>query len=268
MQQNSSQFVLISSIIIALCIFVGCSDKDTSTNAANIPQKRRELLIYCGITMFQPIKKLANIIEKENHCKVIIIKDASGYLLKSIRANKHGDIFLPGSDLYMKTAIAEGLILKNMTITVGHNQIAILVKKNNPLNISSDLANLADKKYKVVLGSPTSGSIGRKTKKILDQCGITNQAYQNALYLTADSKDLTNAIINNTADIVINWRATGFWEKTKPYISIIEIDNKTASKEQLVMGILKSSKHPKMATKFINLAASEKGKNIFKKFGF
>ena len=132
--------------------------------SACAPAPKKELLIYCGITMIRPMREIADIIEKQEDIKVIIIKGGSGNLLRSIEINGVGDLYLPGSAGYIESATEKGLIVEDNL--VGYNRAAIMVQKGNPLEISNDLANLANLDYYVVLGNPDSGSIGKETRRI------------------------------------------------------------------------------------------------------
>ena len=61
--------------------------------SACAPAPKKELLIYCGITMIRPMREIADIIEKQEDIKVIIIKGGSGNLLRSIEINGVGIIY-------------------------------------------------------------------------------------------------------------------------------------------------------------------------------
>ncbi len=132
--------------------------------------RKKEILIYCGITMILPMQEIARIIEKEQDCVIKITKGGSGNLLSGIKANQMGDLYLPGSDSYMETAITDGLVVE--TVLVGYNQAALIVPKGNPKKITPDPANLANEQYAAVIANPKSGSIGRQTKKILEKRGV------------------------------------------------------------------------------------------------
>jgi molybdate transport system substrate-binding protein len=246
-------------ITCLFCLFAACENQ---TEKEKTP---KELLIYCGITMIRPMTKIANIIEKQENCKIIITKGGSGNLLKSIKANKMGDLYLPGSDSYIKTCLKENLVSKSAL--VGHNIAQMMVQKGNPKSITPDLENLLNPEYYVVLGNPQSGSIGRETKKILDKKGIFNKAMANARLLTTDSKDLIKMLKNKEADLVINWYATSVWPENKPYVDVLKINPRYVEPKKLVLGILKTSKYPEIAEKFLNYASSEKGRAIFAEFG-
>ncbi|MBT3208642.1 MAG: molybdate ABC transporter substrate-binding protein [Bacteroidetes bacterium] len=249
--------------LIAIFACTACQSGNNETKKL----EQKELLIYCGITMIKPMTEIKEIIEVQENCKIVITKGGSGNLLKAIIHNKNGDLFLPGSDAYYTKIEKESPGIIDDTVFVGYNKAAIMIQKDNPLNISNDLSNLTDKKYSVVIGNPESGSIGKETKKILDRKGIFEQVENNALKLTTDSKDLVRVLIENEADIVINWFATSTWDENKNYIDVLPIEKQFAKKKKLVIGLLKTSEYPEIAKKFMLFAASEQGKEIFRKYG-
>ncbi|WP_432736888.1 substrate-binding domain-containing protein [Maridesulfovibrio sp. FT414] len=238
-------------------LLVSCGDRQTSA--------KKELLIYCGITMIKPMAEIAAIIEKEYDCKIYITKGGSGNLLKSLKANQLGDLYLPGSDSYIKTCVQEGLVTE--AVHVGYNKAAMMTRKGNPRNIPAALESMLDPRYYVVMGNPESGSIGRETKKILVKRGIFDQAVENAKLLTTDSKDLVRVLRDNEADLVINWYATSTWPENRDAVTVLPIDEKYAHRNKLMLGLLKFSKHPEIAKAFMSYAALDKGREIFNKYG-
>ena len=251
---------LFTVLALILVVMPGCENKEEVK-----AEKQKELLIYCGITMIRPMSEIARIIEQEENCKIIITKGGSGNLLKSIRVNKVGDLYLPGSDSYINTCLDEGLLTE--TGFVGYNKAALMVQKGNPKQLSGDLDNLLRKDLYVVICNYETGSIGKETKKILDKKGIFEEVQKNASELTTDSKRLITLLKEKRADLVINWYATAVWPENSPYVDVIEIDEKYAGKKKLVLGILKTSEYPELAKKFLDYAISDKGHEIFKKFG-
>ncbi len=248
-------------LLFSIAIFlhaIGCDNTGKS-------QTETQLLIYCGITMIKPMSEIAQTIEKQEDCKIVITKGGSGNLLKSININQVGDLYLPGSDSYIKTCLEEGLVTE--TVHVGYNKAALMVQKGNPKGFNSDLDNLKDPGNYVVIGNPDSGSIGKETKKILDKKGIFKDVAENARKLTTDSKDLVSVIKDGEADLVVNWYATSIWKENKGHMDSIPIDGHFATKKKLVIGLLKTSRNPAIAKKFMAYAASPEGKAIFNKYG-
>lgn len=245
-------------LVVSAFLLLGCDSRKDSA-----PQK--EVLIYCGITMIKPISEIAEIIETRENCNIIVIKGGSGNLLKSIKTNGVGDLYLPGSESYINTCLTEGLV--SQTAHVGYNKAALMVQKGNPKQITPNLENLENKHYYVVMGNPESGSIGKETRKILEKKGIFNQVMNNARKLTTDSKNLVSALKNKEADLVVNWYATSTWDENRPYVDTMPIHEKYARKKKLVIGLLKTSRQPEISKKIMVYAASEKGRKIFDKYG-
>lgn len=265
MNQKSSTLSIIQlfPFLALLLVFTlyGCKQQSSD------PGLKQELLIYCGITMIQPMLDIAAIFEQQENVKIIITKGGSGNLMKAFLYSKTGDLYLPGSDKYFSTLAKEnpGVILE--TVHVGHNKAAMMVQKGNPLHIRNDLKNLTKPNYAVVIGNPNSGSIGRETKAILERYGIYDEVVANAMLMTTDSKDLSKLIINKEADLVVNWYAVSTWDENSKYIDTLEIDPQYAAKKNLVIGLLSYSKHPELAKKFMALASSDQGRKIFTRYG-
>ncbi len=260
--RSNTWYLTIIGMALVFVFTSGCEKLSKNESA-----KKQELLIYCGITMITPMTQIAEHIENEHNCKIHIIKDGSGNLLRAIKTNNIGDLYLPGSDSYIKTTIKEGLIEEKDTVHVGYNKAAMMVQKGNPKSITADLNNLANNKYYVAIGNPQSGSIGREAKKILTKKGIFDKVIANARRLTTDSKDLINVLKNKEADIVINWYATSTWPENQPYVDVLPIKEEYAKKKKLVLGLLKTSAHPDIARAFMQFASSEEGRAIFNKYG-
>ena len=251
----------IFTIIISLFLFA-CNSNQSNTNNNT---EEKELLIHCGSTMAKPMFEIAKIIEEQENCKILITTGGSGNLYKSIVTSKIGDLYLPGSKKYIDDGIEEKIITEE--IFIGRNKVAIMVQKGNPKNIGANFESLINKDYRVVIGNPKSGSIGKETQKILEKIGIFDEVKNKAEYLTTDSKDLILALKNDEADIIINWYAISTWEENKDYVDVLDYDNESITVKELHLGLLVYSRHPEIAKKFMEYASSDKGIAIFKKYG-
>jgi len=248
--------------LASILLLSACSQNDDEV----ITQQKKELLIYCGITMIQPMQEIAAFIEKKHAVKITFTKGGSGSLYRSLQASQVGDLYLPGAESYIDTAKKAGYISQHQL--VGYNQAAFIVAKNNPKKFNHELAQLTHESINVVIGSPDSGSIGRETKKILEQAAIYKEVLANSIYVTTDSKDLTRIIKNKKADIAINWRATAFWDENKALLTSLPIKEDFAQKKKLILGVLTFSKYPTISQDFLTYASSPTGLAIFKKHGF
>lgn len=249
-------------LIFVLCFF-GCEPERHPLIEEN---PKKEILVFCGITMVEPVMEMKEIFESENNAEVRIIYGGSGHLKKAVEVNKVGDIFFPGSPEYVRDL--QDIRVVDMAEEVGFNILSVFVKKGNPKEIKADLNNLADRKYKVVIGSKIASSLGKETFKILSKYNLYDKVAENALYMTTDSKGVSKALRDSEADIVVNWRAAGYQEKNLPFMDELRFENELFEKNPLIMGRLVYSKETVLAEKFLSLAKSDRGKSIFRKYGF
>jgi molybdate transport system substrate-binding protein len=228
--------------------------------------KKCELLFYVGITMVKPMSLLAEEFEKSSECKIKILQGGSKDLYDSLKMSKKGDLYMPGSVSYRERFLHEGLL--DEAVFVGYNKAALVVKKGNPKKIPASLDALSDSNYMVVLGNEQSGSIGAETKKILEKYGNYQEAMLNTIYLTTDSRNLTKAIKDGEADVVLNWYATTFWDENKNAVEGIPLDERYAKKKMLTLNLLKSSTNKDETKKFMEFATSKRGREVFYEYGF
>jgi len=206
-------------------------------------------LVYCGITMAQPIEAIAKKIESEFDVNIHVVKGGSGKLYQTLTKSFHGDLFLPGSDSYIKKLKKEhqGMVVDE--VSVGKNQLAVFVKKGNPKQIPLNLDSLYDHNYRVFIGSAKMGSVGKVTKAILEKKGIYEQVKKNAR-MTSHSKGLLNAIKNNKSDITLNWHAVSTWPGNNEFVEAMSVPASIATPKKLVLAQLNSSKNPVIAKAF------------------
>ncbi|MDD2699224.1 MAG: extracellular solute-binding protein [Arcobacteraceae bacterium] len=226
------------------------------------------MLFYCGITMVKSMQAVATEFEKKNNCSIKIIQGGSEDLYDSLKLAQKGDLYLPGSDSYLKDYKKDGYFEKQAY--VGFNQAAIFVKKGNPKKIKN-LDSLVDEKIGTTLASKDSGSIGKMTKKILiaykDEA-FYNKAFDMALEIGTDSRSLDASLAKPEVDMIVNWIAAGVSPEMKKLITIVPIDEKYAPKKSLVVTVLSFSQNKPLAEKFVDFASSKRGEEIMKKYGF
>lgn len=229
-------------------------------------QHKPQLLIYCGITMVHPITEIAALVEKEKNVEIIITQGGSEDLYKSLAYSQKGDLYLPGSASYREKYLEEGYL--GDFVHVGYNQAAMLVAKGNPKQIKADLNELARPDLGVIIGNATTGSIGKETKKILDKAGSYQAVLENAVFVTTDSRNLNKALREGEADIIMNWRATAFFAENFKHMQVIDLPESVAVPKKLILNQLSFSNYPEISQYFMQVAASERGQEIFRSYGF
>ena len=262
------QRILPSIILIITTLgLLGCSNQSQDAHEAALPfTNKPDLVIYSGITMVRPLLEVANEFEKKYHVKIAIEQGASSYLFETIRSQKTGDIYFPGSSYFRKAHLKDNILLEHKL--VGYNRLAIVTTLDNKNNIPLKLESLINPDYAVALPAPNSSSVGQATEKLLTELNLKQKAYQNAAFFTTDSHHINQSIILGRADIALNWHATTRWDEAKGQIHSTIIDESISPKRELELNLLRYSKNPKLAKLFIHFATEEKSLLSFYKFGF
>lgn len=225
-----------------------------------------ELLLYCGITMVRPMTEIATLFEKRENVKITIAQGGSEDLYQSAKKSGQGDVYLPGEPTYRSKHLAEGLL--GDYLTVGYNQMALMVQKGNPKKVTADPREMLRKDLIAIIGNAESGSVGKEAKDILDDLGIYPKVIRQAAYLVPDSRSLTNAMKKGEADLTLNWRATAFFPDNLGKVEVIDLDPKLAKPQALLLNQLTFSRQKELGKRFMAFTASEEGQAIFRKYGF
>lgn len=250
-------------LLVITLFFFGC---DSKSGEKLLMQENKELLIYCGITMVNPIAEIARIIEQEKDVKIKISQGGSKDIYDAMKHNKIGDIYFPGTEEFIVKNRADGFFEKE--VFVGYNKAVMVVKKGNPKGVQLDINELLSKKYRVLLSSPHTGSIGRETEIILKSAGIYDKAIDNAIHVATDSRRITEYLLSDKADIAINWAGAIISNGATDRLDAIDIDEKYAKKHNMYMVLLSFSKEKELARYFMEVASSQRGREIFERHGF
>jgi molybdate transport system substrate-binding protein len=249
---------------LSLVLLSSCDSAPEQKTGGKSGEAKKEILVYCGITMTQPVKELAALVEKEKDCIVKVSYGETEWLKNTALATKSGDIFFPGSPSYLQSMQKDGTVTE--TAQVGENRIVLMVQKGNPKQVQPDLKELLRKDLQIVLGAAGAGSIGKETQHNLDKLGIYRQAVEKAIYLAADSKGLSKAIRSKDADVVVNWRAEFTLKDNANIMDIIALPDEQTEQRLLIMGLLSYSKNKDLARYFMTRAASSR--ELFTSYGF
>ena len=252
---------MLRKIVHGIAVFALCL-----AGSAFAETQKTELLLYCGITMVRPMTEIAHTFEKKENVKISIAQGGSEDLYQSAKKSGTGDWYLPGEPSFRTQHLKEGLL--GEFVTVGYNQMAMMVQKGNPKQVKADPRELLRKDVTIILGNATSGSVGKESKDVLDSLGIYAKVVKAATFLSPDSRSLVLALKKQEADLTMNWRAVGYFADNAAAVDMIDLDPKLATPQALEISLLSSTKQPELARRFMALAAGSEGQTIFRKHGF
>jgi molybdate transport system substrate-binding protein len=224
------------------------------------------MLLYCGITMIRPMTEIARAFEQRENVKITLAQGGSEDLYQSLKKSRLGDLYLPGEPTFRSKYLGEGLL--GDAVTVGYNQLALVVRKGNPLHIKGDPRELLRPNLRVLIGNAESGSVGKETKDVLDDAGLYQKVLETAVYLAPDSRVLNNAMKKGEADVILNWRATAFFPDNVAAMDVVDLNPKLAKPQALLLNLLTFSNNKELARRFMAFTAGQEGQAIYRKWGF
>jgi molybdate transport system substrate-binding protein len=251
--------ILVTTVL--LLFLAACTKSETKEVSA-----KPELLLFSGAGIRLAASSLAEEFTNRHNTRIGIDYDGSGRLLGKISSIQKGDLFMPGSRLYVDIAADKGLLDKKSVKTVAYFIPVILVQKGNPKNIRG-VEDFKRDGLRIGLGDERSAAVGKKAQKILE---INNIAYEeisrNVVYKSGTVDELGIAIQMNNVDAVIIWDVNAKYFSEHGDIVSIPVEKNSIS--EIPIGILKASKHKTEALKFIDYITSPDGRELLaeKKF--
>ncbi|HLR32300.1 MAG TPA: substrate-binding domain-containing protein, partial [Fodinibius sp.] len=158
------------------------------------------------------------------------------------------------------------------------NKLAIMVPNGNPLKIAG-LQDLAKPTVKVAMPNPEWEGIGERIVKAYRNAGgkeleyeiMTGKLSKGSTYLTTmHHRQTPMRILYGQSDAGPVWVSEAYYhsELTDNPLEVVEIADSVNVKATYVAGQMKDAPHPEAAKAFMEFLTSEKGQQIYQKYGF
>jgi molybdate transport system substrate-binding protein len=220
------------------------------------------LHLYCGAGIQPPVAEVIEAFQTETGANIALDPRGSGILLSTIKQSQKGDLYLPGDVHFVEKAGELGLMRDAEPTPVFYFVPVILVEKGNPKGIAG-LADLAQAGLKVALGDAEATAIGRLTKQLLEKNGVDADAVErNVVDRTVTVNDAAMKVRLRAADAAIVWDAIAAQYADSTDVVPIPASQNIVS--HVGVGVLKFSKNPALADRFIQFLTGPKGKAIFR----
>lgn len=245
------------TILVLLCVslyLVGCLDKGA----------RKEINISVAASLVEPIKELAEEFEKDSDIKVNINSGGSGTLKSQISNGGDVGLFFSADEKYIDQLIEEGLILKENKISPLRNSLVLI--KNNTLNEKGmEIRDLIKTSEKIAIGEVETVPAGEYARESLEKMRIWDIIKDKIIFC----KDVTSVKTYVEGGEV----GYGFIYKSdsinlKNSSVVLEIEEDYHKPIIYSLGIIEGYKDQENVNGFKDFIISNKGKEIFKKWGF
>lgn len=230
------------------------------------PEPGSRLMIYCAAGIQAPMDAVVAQYEAAYGTSIQMQYAGSGTLLSNLQLEKRGDLYIAADSSYIDIAREKELVAE--VLPIAYQKPVILVAKGNPKNIVG-VQDLRREELRVSLANPEAASVGKLTKKLLEQAGLWEEVeanVQNNGVFKPTVNDIANDVKIGAVDAAIVWDATAMQYADLEMVSFPEGD---ASVEQVSCAVLQYSAQPTAALHFARyLNALDKGQQAFVQAGF
>jgi len=247
-------------VVCLLSLAAGC----LSPAPANAEQVR--LMAFIGSASKPPAEEAKAAFEKAHpNIKIDMTFGGSGTLLKQMKLEEIGDIYMPGSDDYMDRAEKEKAVILQTRKIVAYLIPSICVQYGNPKEIYS-LEDMARPGVTVALAKAGAVCLGDVAEEILRAAGLEEQVKKNVITYAASCEQTQQLVQLGEVDAVIGWDVFKFWAPDK--IDVVNIPAEYLRVRHVPAAVTVYSKERKAAEEFIAFLTSKQGKAIFAKHGY
>ena len=223
-----------------------------------------KVMLYCAAGMRKPLEIIARRFEEEYGIAVDLQYGGSGTLLGNVEASGSGDLYLAADSSYIDIARKKGLA--DESIPVAYLSAGFLVAKGNPFGLAS-LADLAkDENLRISMGNPEAASIGKFTRKILEQEGLWESVSGRTLVTKPTVNELANDVKLGAADVAVVWDAVA---KQYPDLDFVRVPAFDRERKDVTITVLRSAENVTDALRFARyVGARDRGLRVFEQEGY
>ncbi len=222
-----------------------------------------ELHVYAGAGLREAVDKLVETYRQQSGNQVVVEYGGSGQLLARFKETGKGDVFIPGSMIYVDGLEKDGQVLSKAPLAVHGAVVAVNKAAADKVKVFADLAKPG---VRVGLGDAQAMALGRTAEVILERSGLKDAILANVVTRAATVNQLGLYVVNGDVDAAI----VGGPEVAKNVGKVVGVEIPDGLYEPEIAGyaVLKTSADPAAAESFAALLRSDTGKQAFAQAGF
>jgi molybdate transport system substrate-binding protein len=224
-----------------------------------------ELTVHAAASLSDAMKEIGAAYEKESGDKLQFNFGASNMLERQIEEGAPADVFLSADEAKMDALEKKDLLLSGTRRSLLSNSLVIVVAADSTAlpKSAADLAKPECKK--IALAETKSVPAGIYARAYLEKLGLWDSVSEKVVP-TENVRAALAAVESGNVDAGIVYKTDALISK-KVKIAV-EISGADAPKISYPVGVVKSSKEPERAKKFVAYLAGPAARTVFEKFGF
>jgi molybdate transport system substrate-binding protein len=224
-----------------------------------------DLRIFAAASLSDALKEIARTYESASGDKLRFNLAASSTLALQIKQGAPADVFFSADEAKMDALAKDGLIVTDSRRSLLSNTLAIVVNADNGATVTTpaDLAKPAI--ARIALAEPQTVPAGIYAKEYLQKTGLWKKIIDKVVP-TENVRACLAAVESGNADAGIVYKTDALISK-KVKIAF-EVTVAEGPKISYPLAVVKESKNPAAAQKFVTYLASPEARAVFAKYGF
>ena len=230
-----------------------------------VPSFAAQVTVFAAASLTDSLKEIAAAYEKQSGDKIIFNLGASSTLARQIEEGAPADIFFSADEAKMDGFEQKGLILRGTRRSRLSNSLVIVVaaEKGAAIDKPKDLAT--DKVKRLALAEPKSVPAGIYAREYLQKQNLWS-AVESKVVPTENVRAALAAVESGNVEAGIVYKTdAGISPKVKV---AYEIPAQEGAGISYPMAVVKETKQPEAAQKFLQYLDSNDAAKVFEKFGF
>lgn len=241
--------------IIALVAAVSAS---SSLNAAT-------LSVFAAASLIDVLKELAPAYESATGDKLTFNFAGSNVLARQIQEGAPADVFISADELKMNALEKAGLLAQGTKKALLSNTLVIVIPTDSKLEIPNPQALAGPEVKRIALADPAAVPAGIYSKEYLEKLNLWEKV-KDRVIPTENVRAALAAVESGNVNAGIVYKTDAGISKGVKIA--YEVPANDGPKIVYPIAVLKGSKTPAEATKFVEFLESDTVKIAFKKYGF
>jgi molybdate transport system substrate-binding protein len=223
------------------------------------------ITVFAAASLTDSLKEIAAVYGKQTGQKVAFNFAASSFLARQIEEGAPADIFFSADEARMDALEKKGLLLENTRKSRLSNSLVIVVETNSPLSLASPWDLAGNKVQHIALADPQTVPAGIYAKEYFQKFKLW-AAVEPKVVPVDNVRAALSAVESGNVDAGMVYKTdAAISKKVKVAYEIPPADSPHIS---YPMAVVKDSRQPEAARKFLTFLDSEDAGRIFEKFGF
>ena len=224
-----------------------------------------EITVFAAASLTDSLKEIAAAYEKQSGDKIVFNLGASSTLTRQIEEGAPADIFFSADEAKMDGLEKNNRIVKETRKSRLGNRLVVVVAADSSLQIQSASALTNTSVKKIALAETKSVPAGIYAKSWLEKQRVWT-AIESKVIPTENVRAALAAVESGNVEAGVVYKTDA--SISKKVKVAFEVPARDAPVISYPMAMVKESKQPDSAKKFLNYLSSEEAGQVFKRFGF